>query len=149
MVDTPNPSTPEPPAAPVIPVVSRLSDTQRYALYGLVALTGVALILSAMARRARHQPGVEYFAPGDSGDWEASIRHLAAAIDHRFAGIQQQLNSLHAAVGTTGTADHVSPTVPNIPPVVAPNGTNAPAVPAATSGDPINDTPPGPAAVSL
>lgn len=123
----------------------------RYPLIVLGGLLVTAVLLSAVARRRGVLPGSVGVstAPGPlerevriSADWEASLRHFATAVDTRMAGMQQQLDALHAAVGTDGPALHPSA-------VIAPNGRSANlSYEAAIEGQDEN-IPPAPAATSM
>jgi hypothetical protein len=122
--------------------------TYKYPLLALGSLTLVALVLSSVARRRgvfpdRHgDPNTLAGSVQFSADWEASLRHLAAACDQRFAGVDQQLRSLHDAVGTVPTALHPSATV-------APNGQAPNLSYEAAVADQPDNIPPSPASVSL
>ena len=132
---------------PVPAAVRNLSDSQKYALLALGGLALVALVLSSMARRRGVFPGRT---PGSlerevqiSADWAASLRHFAAAVDVRMAGMQQQLDALHQAVGTEGPLPYPSETV-------SPNGTgpSSTSYEAAVADQPENVVP-NPASTSL
>lgn len=96
-----------------------LTDGQKYAILALGGLAFVAILLSVAARRrgVLGSGAGGYSLATDAAfvgsDWQASMRHFAGAVDNRFQGIEQQLQSIHQAVGTTPTADTPSPFVPN------------------------------------
>lgn len=119
----------------------------KYPLLILGGLVVVAAMLGSVARRRGVLPGVgvDRTAPGPlertvqfSADWEASLRHFAQAVDQRMAGFQQQLDAMHAALGTDG---------PLSAPTATLNGAANQTYEAATAEQPEN-IPPGPAAVS-
>lgn len=105
------------PEAPKQPLIV-LTREQKVALVGLGGLFLVAFTLSALlrARRSRGNDLVGLVSlpesgPAPSADLVASIRHLAAAVDDRMQGFQQQLDALHQAVGTAGPLPEPTPTI--------------------------------------
>ena len=119
MPEVPEPTTPPSPDTPTSPLVGfTLTTEQKIALVSLGGLTVVALILAAMLR-ARRRRGNDMLGlvalpesgPAPSADIVASLRYLAQATGDRFAGIQQQLDALHEALGTRGPATEPSPTI--------------------------------------
>lgn len=125
-------------------------STYRFPLIVLGGLALTALVLGGVARRrgvplARtdgYQPGSLERDIQRSADWEASLRHFAAAVDTRMQGFQQQLDALHAALGTEGPALHPSATAPHT------NGAANISYESAVADQPEN-IPPAPAATSL
>ena len=119
----------------------------KYPLLVLAGLAGTAFVLGAVARRRGVYggvPGVRATStpPGQlertiqfSSDWENSLKHLAAAIDQRLAGVEHRITAL----------EQYDPTV------VAPNGHGVAAnqtYEAATVDQPQNIAP-GTASVSM
>lgn len=107
----PEPATPDAPTSPVV-----LDKTQRYALVALGGLALVAVALAAVLRNRRAHTLVGVIdlppeGPARQADIVASLRHLAAAVDGRLQGLQQQLDALNQHVGLAGTLPEPSQTV--------------------------------------
>lgn len=119
----------------------------KWPLLILGGLTVTAIVLSGVARRrgvpvavgSGYNPGSLEREVQRSADWEASLRHFAAAVDTRMQGFQQQLDALHSALGTEGPSPKVS---------VGVNGAANQSYESATA-DQEENIPPGPASVSM
>lgn len=129
------------------PNLSGLTQNQKIALVALSGMAFVVVVLSFVTARRRTAAG-DWTTGMDTSNqgWQESVRHLAGAIDMRFAGIEQQLDAIRQGrVQPTGTL--VTETVPNIVPPVTNNGNSPVATPMV--GADINDTPPKPASTSM
>lgn len=143
-----NPPTPDLPTPDARTGFADLWESHRYALITLGGLALLAVVLGSTARRRGVLPGGRRYEPGPlerqiqvNADWEASLRHFAAAVDLRCQGMQQQLDSIHQALGTEGPATHPSATV-------SPNGSAPNVTYEAAIADQPENVAPGPAAVS-
>lgn len=113
-------------------------------LIGLGALTVLALVLSVVkASRTTGQAPVGLNPIETGGSWEESLRHLAAASDFRFQGIERRLDEL-TGMKVAASAAMSIPAQPLMPVDEALNG-------AAQHPDvgAMEPPPPAPAAVSL
>lgn len=131
-------------------------------LLALAAIGVVALGLAALRNAGKRHVVQDTQTPGEavsqalaSGDWQASIEHLAGVWDVRFAGLDDRIDALtKARIASTSVAQPVKPPAPAAtsiaPPVLVPqqeNGDHATA--ADVAGVDMAPPPPGPAAVSV
>lgn len=115
---------------------------------GAVGLLALTIAIVRATRKAANAPidGTAQAAM-DAGDWRATVQHLAAAMEQRFHGVEEQLDEIRAQMGQPAPSAPPAPAavsdVVGAPPIIE----RVPPDPASVGAT--EPPPPAPAAVSL